>query len=330
MNRLPRLVARLLDYTWMGAALFAAATQIFNLPLFTACLLLIFTPTFFIPVEAISTKLFKTTLGKALCRLRYNQAFTLKEAIALATKKGLLLQPLFFPFIQVFFGKLYHRELRTTPQTRFDETELVRTQHNKLWKKGLLLALGAVTTLFTFFPQKVVDMQRDWSTTEYVAPTTTPETLDQWTKVSPEDFKFTVFFPSAPARNETRAPIPNSSDELVITEYHCQTDLRYGLALTEIPKLWTIAGGPRILKMTVDNLAKHTNTEIQSTRNTFFGGNRYPAMEYTLKQGQKEYKGFLVSISNMIYRLEVSAEHTLSEKDHQKIQQFFSTFTAHK
>lgn len=91
MKNIIKIFSKLLDYVWfyLIAVFFL---DLFEADLYLYIVTLALVPLFFIPIETVLLKCFRTTLGKILFGLRYETDMTWKKALALAWRSENLVQ----------------------------------------------------------------------------------------------------------------------------------------------------------------------------------------------------------------------------------------------
>lgn len=328
MRRLSRIVAKLLDYSWLLALLLFFIGKD-NFSFFSISIAIIALPVLFIPIEAILIKLFKTTLGKIVFGISYDKHPTLSDAFSIAFKKGMLILPLFLPPFNVFFTWIYYKELKTFQISRFDEMngcKIVSLKQSKL-KTICLVLLVATLSFFTFLP----DMA--FTQVNKVTPYTQSFVIkcrgiglfkpSDWIEVKSDKQSFIAMFPEKPKFEMTNFDVPKSDQTLTYMEHQGGTDTTtHTIGSLELPKTWTKWGASNVLKGAIKFLAEDatiTSKEKSSHEN-------YPALTYKLQKGDHIIIGKLVLVDSTLYKLEVDYDHMPTDEELATNVPFFTSF----
>lgn len=296
MNNLSKISSRLLDYLWFWSIL-VFFIDIFDLSIFCYLIVTLLLPFLFIPIEAVLIKYFKTTLGKFIFGLKYDELFTWKSAFYLAYRRALL-------------KRSPARIIRKKP---------------KLFSHILAVTVATLLSLLSIFPDATLEQASK------VLPFECIQTLrvnrnggwdspPGWIKIGSGDLPFAAFFPKEPKLEETSKPIPHSTHVLVYKEYTLD---QYSLGYVALPASWVKWGSNLVFKGVLQQVASHTKGSITQKKKTLH--EQFPAMNYEIRRGSELSFGRLVLVGNTIYRLEVTPTKT-DEKPTATADMFFNTF----
>ena len=324
-----RIISKILDYSWFFSLLLFVL-DIFNFDILYYFIALVALPTLFIPFEAISIKLFRTTLGKIIFGLQYERKFTWKEAFGNALKTGIFIQPLFIPGINLLYAFLYLRDIKKKGYWKGDNysTFNVIQKKPKFLARSIIVSCAAILSLFCFTPDfalnqvaKVVPIEKlnliKRNAISFVSPS-------NWVMISPEELTFTAFFPKDPKFREKEYPIPKSSQALHFKEYFYESNINYSLAYVELPTKWTKWGANVVFKGCFKFLIPKGATVLHKNKSTY---GSYPALEYEINHEGKKITGKLVMVKNTIYKMEIKfpSDHNKDEVD--LAEKFLNSFT---
>ena len=327
MKRIFRVTARLLDYLWVYSLLFSIL-DILSADIIYYLTTLLFLPLIYIPIEALSLSTFKSTLGKSLFGFRYHRRPSFKKSWRIACKKGFLIQPLFLPGINIIFIIFYFRELKKYPTNRWDQIDGQRIISGNLkWHAHFTSFLAAlILSIFTFATEPVLDRGARFiglESANFIQDFNLFNAGD-WTKISPKDSSFSVFFPNSPELNETVHDVPNSAKKLHVIEYVHTSNETYRLTYTSIPSSWTFFGSSMVFKGAIKIVEEYGEGKV--TEHKRCSHQRFPAIQYQGKGNNNYFKGKIILVKNTLYRIEVvSAKKPVGEQE-EKIQKFFDSF----
>ena len=318
MQRFDRILARLFDYFTFGALLFFFSFDFLDFSLLATGILVALTPLLFIPFEALSLWLWRTTLGKRLFSLMYARPMSFGHALGLSAKKNLLLWPLFVPLLQCVFGFFYIKEL-FYPINRFDNMngEHIKKISDPLWKKGIIILVSAAYLAFAGAPYASFHIIRS-ALTGSVEPAGEPA---DWKKVEAKELSCIVSFPSDPVYKEIEHVLKDRSTKLLYKEYSAPGETNLSVGCLDIPKSWTFFGASLVLNKTFA-LAYPRHKVIERKR-TFF--KNMPAITYSLEKEGKRVIGIIFLTGTKLYRLESVASAGF-EKHEIITQKFFNSF----
>jgi hypothetical protein len=315
MNK-SRFLARALDYT-----LFFTMLTLFEFSMITNIILFLAMPLLFAPVEALCYLAFRTTPGKWVFGIHLSKRLSLFHSFKLAFKKSLLLQPLFFPPLNIFFAIFYLREKAEHTQKRwseFKDAKLTQKKRNSIVKYAFL-TVACFAAIVNFSPASLKS--------KFYSYTSTDLALDSWVKVKNDELNFSVFFPKKPKVSESQLEVKEHDTTLELTEYHHKANVNYSLTSTEVPRAWTLLGANYLLKTLGKQINKHQGKVISSK---LMKHKSHSAMNYLLQNhngGQTE--GILILVKKTVYRLEVTSKNDLSEEELKTSQNFIASFNIH-
>ncbi|MCH9617113.1 MAG: hypothetical protein SP4CHLAM5_04650 [Chlamydiia bacterium] len=312
MNK-SRFLARALDYT-----LFFSLLTLFEFGMITNILLFLGLPFLFAPVEGFCYLAFKTTPGKWIFGIHLSKRLSLFHSFKLSFKKALLVAPLFFPPLNIFFAIFYLREKAEHTQKRWSEYKAAKLTHKKRnsFVKYAFLSVACFAVIANFSPVSFTSKLSNLTKTELA--------LDSWVKVKDDDLNFSVFFPKKPKVSESQLEVKEHDTVLDITEYHHQADVNYSLTSTQVPRAWTLLGSNYLLKTLGKQIDKHQGKIIDSK---LIKHNSHSAMSYHLQNhGGGQTKGVLILVKKTVYKLEVTSKNDLSEEELKTSQNFIASF----
>jgi len=331
MTWVTRLFARLLDYIWFfSLGLFAL--DFFNVDLFYYFLTIISLPVLFIPIEALLIKFFKTTLGKIVFGIRYSNRLSFKESFFIAAKKGILIEPLFLPIVNIFYLVIYLKELKKYKTKRWDDIS-TKTLIQKLPRRlpySLILTLAVVISTICFIPDftfnQIAKIFHIEKSIKYNAQEGLSFSRSDWVKVSSEELTFSVLFPKEPAYEEKKYDVPKSDRILTYKEYTHAENLQYSLGFVELPRSWTRWGSGIVFKSSIKLLAK-TGTIANKKKSTHMN---FPSLEYEIKHAEGKAYGKLILVKNTLYRIETKHQSNPTDEEKEVARQFFKSFIPKK
>lgn len=329
MSWIIRFLARVLDYSiFLAIVLFSI--DFLELDLYYYVFVAILIPILFIPVETLLLKFFRTTLGKILFGLRYTKSLSWKEAFRIASKKGILIEPLFLPVINIVYAFIYLREIKKYKMKRWDEVSnasLIQ-KFPKVLPYSFIVAGALFLTTVSIVPEfayeqfaKICNIERTEDSFDPADPL-----ASSWVKISSEEMNFSVLFPKEPGYNETNYDVPNSDRVLTMKEYKHIEKLQYTLSYVELPRNWTKWGSGIVFKSSLKLL-----DEVGTVKNRKKATHRsFPSLEYEMDQQDGKAFGKLVLVNSTLYRIEAKHPETISAEEKKAAQHFFSSFIPKK
>ncbi len=294
MERLYKMLSRCLDYLWFWSILFFII-DVCNLDMIFYLIITLFLSFLFIPIEAVLIKCFKTTLGKFVFGLRYNQEFTWKSAFRYSCRRALFLKT---P------SQLIYKKAKLFPHILAITTALLLS--------SLSIApeatLNQASKILPFEFLQELKVKRNGGA----------NCPDGWIKLTATtELPFLAFFPSEPKATEVKKPIPHSSRILVYKEY---TEEKYSLGYVDLPENWVKWGSNMVFKGTLKQVASHEKGNITQKQKTLH--EQYPAMDYVVEKNGSKTFGRLILVGTTIYNLEAKGEAASQEAS----ELFFNSF----
>lgn len=328
MKRFSRILARLLDYSWLFA-LFLFFIQKNHFPSFSIFILFFALPLLFIPIEALLIKAFRTTLGKVIFGISYERHPSFKEAFLIALKKGLLILPLFLPPFNLAFAWIYYKELKKFPTSRFDEMNgyrIIKCNQSKP-KKLFIIAFVTLFSFFAFLPDMAFNQVNKVSpyTQQFVIKCRGIGLFkpSDWIEVKSDEQSFIAMFPEKPKFETKDFDVPRSDQTLTYMEHHGGSDTtHHTIGSLELPQTWTKWGASNVLKGAIKFLADDAKivTKDKSSHEN------YPALTYELEKGEHTIIGKLVLVENTLYKLEVDYDHKPTAEELELNTPFYLSF----
>jgi len=269
-------LSRILDYLFVWSILIFIA-DLFDVSCIYMFGITLLLPILFIPVETLFIKCFKTTPGKFILSLRYKESFTWKSAFLLSCKTAC-----------------------------FQKTSSVLIRKNPRFIFRLIVALFMFCTIFPETAVKQASKVLPFEIVKHlkVHRTGGVEVPIGWVKLGSTTLPFSAFFPSQATLTEMEKSIPHSDKTLLFKEY---TSNEYSLVHVDLPNSWVKWGSNLVFKGTLQQVLSYENATLLNKQKTTY--NDYPALDFTLKKGNKTSYGRLILVNNTIYKLESEAEN---------------------
>lgn len=137
-----------------------------------------------------------------------------------------------------------------------------------------------------------------------------------WIEYASDDGKFTVQFPKKPEVATQTVPVPNSDQTLNLNEVKAkQSDQTFSVSYIELPKRWRIFSPSTLLKGAMKVVLNHMPGVELLSKKTVKHKN-YPAVEFSMKEGEKLIEGRLILVGSRVYKVVVvySPGHTPDEQ----------------
>lgn len=291
-SRWPHILARLVDYSlfyFLGivVSIFLFLYEERSFYLIFACLV----PLLWIPLEMVLLKIFGTTLGKALLKIKLSK----DERKAISWKSA-------FRFARSF-GKI--------PEGKF---QLQAGLGRKIL--GLLVCLACVVGVF-YSPQFSGKVFGRYSTTTVVG----------WVNFISAEGGFKVAFPTEPVMEPKILEAPDSGRVFNYNEYLSHhpynNEESYAVSYIDLPKRWSMVSSRTILKGVL-NVIIDSDSSIELIDKKLSYHNNMPSMEFRFKQAGRELKGKLVLSGSRLYKLSVM--HSTEAAETAQHQQFLDSF----
>ncbi|MBM3193197.1 MAG: hypothetical protein FJZ59_03065 [Chlamydiae bacterium] len=291
-------LSRLLDYLWFISILFFII-DILNLDLFFYLFTTLLLPILFAPLEAVLIKCFRTTLGKYIFGLSYNDLFTWQTAFEFSFKRAIFLKtkvhvvqkkhPL-FPHITAILTAVLLSCLTISPDA----------------------TLNMACKILPFESLQELKIKRNGG----------GNCPDGWTKLnSDKELPFLIFFPDQPKLEETIKPIPHSTHVLDYKEY---TFEKYSLGYVDLPASWVKWGSNLVFKAALKQVLSHEKGDLTEKQKTLH--EQYPAIDYKIERSNKTTLGRLVLVGTTVYKLEVVHPKDTKEAAKEDANLFFNAF----
>ncbi|MCH9621416.1 MAG: hypothetical protein S4CHLAM20_08360 [Chlamydiia bacterium] len=318
MTRL-RILSKLIDYILFFIGIyFCGFSFLINIILF--CLL----PFLFAPIEAILHTLIKTTPGKWLCGITIAQNIPFFKSLKLSFKKSLLILPLFFTPLNIFFAWFYLKESEEHSKRRwsnYDGEELIfmesEGKKKNTFLKSALVFMVSLSLTWTVLPNSVKN--------ELISISKQELDLNDWVEVSDQQLNFSVYFPNDPKVENKKLEVEERDTTLEITEYtHSEKKIAYTLQSSDIPSSWTYLGSDYLFKALEKPLEEYQGKIIEK-KNLKHGS--HPAMAYLLKNNSGgQTQGQMILVKKTIYKLEVTSKKNLTKKEKESANNFINSF----
>ncbi len=311
--RYSRILARTVDYFLFYTIIFA-----FGFGTVSNLILLCLLPLLFAPIEGLFYYLFKTTPAKWIFGIKLSKKLSLISSLKLAFKKSILVLPLLYSPLNIFFVIFYLKESKIHKNKRwnqFENTEIIFKGRKKLVRNTILSALSLFLIVF-YTPTSLKEIISPYSKNKIV--------LENWVEVTDSRLNFSIYFPEEPKIVEKQVHVEEKNTSLNVKEYTHDAKVSYSLVSSKIPSSWTILGSNYLFKALSKPIEEHQG-EIVSRE--FVKHGKYPAMKYLLKNSTGgQTKGALILVNTTIYKLEVTAKKKLTEKELHTASDFIDSF----
>ncbi|MBS0616475.1 MAG: RDD family protein [Verrucomicrobia bacterium] len=202
------------------------------------------------------------------------------------------------------FQQSLHRAcfLRSRPGT-------IRTETIGRWRYMVALSLALVCGSSLFVGKNISEVAVRYE--EGVM-------ASSWIEYASDDGKFTVQFPKEPEVATQTVPVPNSNQTLNLNEVKAkQSDHTFSVSYLELPKRWRIFSASTLLKGAMKVVAGHM-PQAQLLDKKSVKHKSYPAVEFRMKEGEKEIDGRLILVGSRVYKVMVTHPQGLEGEEQHK------------
>ncbi len=177
----------------------------------------------------------------------------------------------------------------------------------------LLTAIGGATFFFkNSLQQELTTIQSEENWSPYAS--SERDFLGKWKPYSSSDQRFRVDFPKDPVHESKQIAIP-STEPLQYNEIRAeQSDVIYAVSYMDFPSKWRLAGTSTLLKKSLLILIEHEAREQKLVEQKLTTHNGFPAIDYLIKEGEKEIKGRLILVNHTFYRLTATYPSTIASQ----------------
>ncbi len=180
------------------------------------------------------------------------------------------------------------------------------TQPIGKWRYIVALALALVSGSSLFMGKNLSDVA-----IRYEEGVTTAG----WMEYASDDGKFTVQFPKEPEVASETVPVPNSDQTLNLNEVKAkQSDHTFSVSYLELPKRWRIFSPSTLLKGAMKVVLNHMPS-AQLVDKKMVKLKSYPAVEFSMKEGEKEIEGRLILVGSRLYKVVVIHPHGIPKNE---------------
>jgi uncharacterized RDD family membrane protein YckC len=246
-------------------------------------------PFLWVPVEAFFLAKWATTPGKALFGMSVWKSLGVKLSYTAALKRAF--------FIPRRPGLVYSKAIS--------------------WKRKLFAFAASSAFLLAAIYGNVLTL---WSVglEKGISP-------DGWVQYASSDVGFKISFPTDPEHESKELVIPNTGKVLNYKEITSEENgkVSYTLSHMELPRKWRLAGDTTLLKGVLDAMVQHTK-EAELIEKQFTMHQGYRALDFKMKQGEKEVKGRIIIVGGTLYKLTIDYPPSLATEmlDNPFIQSF--------
>ncbi len=144
-----------------------------------------------------------------------------------------------------------------------------------------------------------------------------------WVQYVSDNGKFQVQFPKKPVEQEPQQfDVPNG-DPLEVSEFKAHKEAEFSVSYLDLPKKWKLFSSNTLLKGAMKVVHEHM-PGAQITDKKLVKHKNYPAMDFKMKEGEKEIEGRLILVGNTLYKLWVV--YTPSTPREQQHEIFLNSF----
>jgi hypothetical protein len=149
--------------------------------------------------------------------------------------------------------------------------------------------------------------------------------VGKWIQYASDEGRFTVKFPKEPQEETHSFPVPHSEEALELSEYKAKGDVVFSVSYVELPTKWRIFGAGTLLKAAMQVVHSHMPGAklIEKHR---VKHKSYPALDFHMKEGDKEIEGRLILVGSTLYKLTItSPSEELSKAQNEAFLNSFET-----
>jgi hypothetical protein len=142
-------------------------------------------------------------------------------------------------------------------------------------------------------------------------PTVVHNTVEGWKTFHSEEIGFTVDFPTEPYKLENTLELPGRNHPINFQEIKSQKDenTAYSVSYLRIPKKWLMFRSATLLNGALKMLTDaQYNSEIVDKQ--IVSHRRYPALDFSIKQGDEMLKGRLILVGSTLFRVMMTQPKT--------------------
>lgn len=143
------------------------------------------------------------------------------------------------------------------------------------------------------------------------------ESLSLWTPYSSTDSRFKVQFPEEPSEQAKTLDIPAANQSIDFQQISAEAkekEIVYTLSYIEFPRKWRLLGNNTLLNKALDLLVEYEMKGQQLLNKEITKHQSLPAIDYVMKQGEKEVQGRLIVVGTTLFRLTVTYPPALKDK----------------
>lgn len=137
---------------------------------------------------------------------------------------------------------------------------------------------------------------------QYEQTITQSGTQSGWIQYVSDNGKFQVHFPKKPVEQQPQQfEIPNG-DPLQVSEFKAHKEAEFSVSYLDLPKKWKLFSANTLLKGAIKVVQEH-RPGAQLLDKKLVKHKNYPAMDFKMKEGEKEIEGRLILVDNTLYKL---------------------------
>ncbi len=123
-----------------------------------------------------------------------------------------------------------------------------------------------------------------------------------WVQYISDNGKFQVQFPKKPVEQEPKQfEVPNGAP-LEMSEFKAHKEAEFSVSYLDLPKKWKLFSSNTLLKGAMKVVHEHM-PEAEIVDKKIVKHKNYPAMDFKMKEGDKEIEGRLILVGNTLYKL---------------------------
>jgi hypothetical protein len=135
----------------------------------------------------------------------------------------------------------------------------------------------------------------------------------QWIQYFSAEKGFSINLPKDPEGESKKLALPTVKDTLDYKEYKsCGENICYTIGHVDLPRAWKWAGSSKLLKGALQVVLKNQPEALlihsEPTRHQ-----KYPALDFHLKEGESEIQGRLILIGTSLYKLTMKYPPSLTQ-----------------
>lgn len=129
--------------------------------------------------------------------------------------------------------------------------------------------------------------------------------VGDWVQYASDKGGFTIQFPKQPKVETHSFEVPDSTQPLELSEVKAKSDAVFSVSYVDLPKKWRIFSAGTLLKAAMSVVHGHMpGTDLTDTKR--LNHKNYPALDFTMKEGDTLIEGRLILVGSTLYKLTVT------------------------